>query len=354
MKIITQDFRKGFVKLKTENLDDLWYLSHILEKGDKVSSVTYRKIKLGEGDERKTKIIKKKLKLEIDLEKIQFSETADSLRLSGIITQGREDIPSGDYHTLNVGYDSELSISKPQEFLGFQIKKLKEASENKNGNILICTLDRDSAYFAILKKYGYEMISDLKGDVQKKQFQENTKSSFFKDVASKLKEYKERHKITKIILGCPNFWKSYISQEIEKAGIEKTVSYSTVNSEGENAIKEVLKRPEIKDVLKDERFSQELNLIDELLSRIAKDQNAEYGLSQVEEAANLGACENLLVSDKLIQEMREKEEYERLDKIMRTVDSSGGDVHIISAENEAGEKLNSLSGIACFLRFRIR
>jgi protein pelota len=353
MKIINTDYRKGFVKLKMESLDDLWYLSHILEGNDVVSAITFRKIKLGEGDERKAKIIKKRLKLSINVEKIQFSNGADSLRVSGKINQGTDDIPAGEYHTLNIEQDSDISVQKDHEFMGFQIKKLKEASENKHSSILICVLDRDKAYFALLKKYGYELLSTLQGNVSKKQFEENNKSNFFSEITSQLNEYRGRYQLNKILIGCPNFWKTYVQKEIDKSDLKTITSYASCSADGENAIKEVLRRPEVKDILKDERFSQEITLVEDLLSKISREENVEYGFPQVKEASNLGAVEKLLVSDNLIQKMREKENYQELDELMKNVDASKGEINIISSDNEAGEKLDSLGGIAGFLRFKI-
>ena len=48
MKLLSKDLRKGYVKLTVENLDDLWYLSQIVDTGDLVKGVTFRKIKIGE------------------------------------------------------------------------------------------------------------------------------------------------------------------------------------------------------------------------------------------------------------------------------------------------------------------
>jgi protein pelota len=61
MKIHRKDYRKGFVKLEIQNLDDLWYISTIIDEGDRVSAKTERKIKLGGDDQRNTKIVKKKV-----------------------------------------------------------------------------------------------------------------------------------------------------------------------------------------------------------------------------------------------------------------------------------------------------
>ena len=43
MKIIFSDLKKGIIKLKVDNVDDLWHLTHVIDNGDIVEAVTYRK-----------------------------------------------------------------------------------------------------------------------------------------------------------------------------------------------------------------------------------------------------------------------------------------------------------------------
>jgi stalled ribosome rescue protein Dom34 len=59
MKLINLDTKKGEAKIKIENLDDLWYLSHITDVGDYIKGKTIRKVKIGEDTDRKKAIIKK-------------------------------------------------------------------------------------------------------------------------------------------------------------------------------------------------------------------------------------------------------------------------------------------------------
>ena len=70
---ISKNLKKGQVKVLTENQDDLWYLSTIIEPGDLVKGKTIRKIKIGEGDQRKTQISKKPVFLKIEVEKTEYS-----------------------------------------------------------------------------------------------------------------------------------------------------------------------------------------------------------------------------------------------------------------------------------------
>ncbi len=353
MKILNSDYRKGFVKVKVDNLDDLWYLSHIIESGDIVSSYTTRKIKLGEGTDRKAKIIIKKVFLKLKVEKTQFSITTTGLRVSGTISEGKEDIPSGSYHTFTFDLDSDLEIQKPKAFFSFQIQKIKDASENKSSKVMICSVERGVAYFALLKKYGYDLISVFKGDISKKQYDEGKKVNFFSDVVSLLREYVTRYDLTKIVLGSPDFWKSNMMSAVNKTDLKSKVSFVASNQDGENSIKEILYNEDVKNILDNDQFSQELILVEKLLTEISRDGKYEYGLDQVENASNMGATELLLVTDDYIRKVREEGNYERVDSIMTIVDSSKGTISIISSGNDAGRKLDSLGGIGAILRYKL-
>ena len=46
MKQIHVNLKKGEMKLKIENMDDIWCLSHIIEPEDLVRGKTVRKIKI--------------------------------------------------------------------------------------------------------------------------------------------------------------------------------------------------------------------------------------------------------------------------------------------------------------------
>src|SRR3989338_3259269 len=102
MKLIHTDLKKGEVKVKIENLDDLWYLNLIVEKTDLVKGKTLRKIKIGEETQRKQSTIKKPVFFLTEVEKVEFSKTSNVLRISGIVKQGPEDVPLGSHHTFNV------------------------------------------------------------------------------------------------------------------------------------------------------------------------------------------------------------------------------------------------------------
>jgi len=51
MKILKKDLKHGKIVLGVQNLDDLWHLSQVIDKGDIVSGKTTRKIRRGAKEE---------------------------------------------------------------------------------------------------------------------------------------------------------------------------------------------------------------------------------------------------------------------------------------------------------------
>ncbi len=98
MRIITKN--KDLIKLKVENLDDLWYLSQIIDIGDLISGKTTRKIKKESGIN--IKVFKKTTTLLIRVSKVEFHKTTLVLRVSGTIEEEKEDMSKGSHHTINI------------------------------------------------------------------------------------------------------------------------------------------------------------------------------------------------------------------------------------------------------------
>ncbi|MBD3354632.1 mRNA surveillance protein pelota [Candidatus Woesearchaeota archaeon] len=350
MKIIRKNLKKSEIKVKIDNLDDLWYLSHIIEEGDVISGKTVRKIKIGEKEQRRTETTKKNIFISIEVEKVEFKE--DILRVSGVVREGLEEVPKGSHHTFNFKENTIAEIKK-EKWLKFQLDKLDEAASFKQPAILICILNREEAIFALSKRKGYNILTSLEGEVQKKEEKAVAKGSFYEDIIKMLKEYSARYKTEHIILASPAFWKEELMNRIEDEKLKKNIITATCSSVGENAVNEVLKRPETREVLKKDRVSRELKLVEELLTEISKQELGSYGLKEVEKAAAAGAVKVLLITDNFIDKKRDEGKYKKVDEVMKMTDKTKGGVHIISSEFEGGKRLDGLGGIGAILRYKL-
>ncbi|NQV08799.1 mRNA surveillance protein pelota [Candidatus Woesearchaeota archaeon] len=352
MKIIHSNFKKGDIKIKVENLDDLWYLSQIIDISDKIQGKTERKLKIGGETDRTQKTVRKIIFVLLDIERVEFSKHSNTLRVSGVVSEGTEDVQRGSHHTFNIEINTIFSLIK-KEWLQFQIDRIKEASNPKVSNLMICILDRETALFAKLEKYGYKLLGRLEGDVEKKDLESGKKANFYVEIIKTIEEYDKRHNFENIVVASPAFWKEYLIKEIKSTTLKKKIVSATCSSATETAINEVLKRDEVKKILEKERTAKEIKLVEKLLFEISKNNLAAYGIKETEQASDAGAIESLLVTDSYIRKTREENIYEKVERIMKNTEKSRGKVTIISSENDAGKKLNGLGGIGAILRYKL-
>jgi len=341
MKLIHSDKKKGIIVLKPENTDDLWTLSELIDRNDIITGKTQRKIK-----EKETK---KTLIISIQVEQVEFTET--TLRITGTTTEEHEDVAKGSYHTISIEPGAQLTIQK--DWLDYQRTRLEESTREKQSKILITIFDRETALFAKLKKQGYQIITSMQGDVVKKRIQEKPKQNFYQQIINKIKEYDERDNYEHIILGSPSFWKEDLLQHLKDEKLKQKIVQTQCSSADENAIREVLKKGELEKILKEDRISKELKLIDELFTEISKEGLSVYGFKDVKNAIELGAVKELLIADELIKTKRLNETFQELQEVMKNTEKTNGKITIINTKHEGGKKLQSLGGIAALLRYAI-
>ena len=353
MKLLNSNLKKGEIRVQTQNQDDLWYLSTIIEPKDIVQGKSARRIKAQSNDERSRQDAKKQVFLAIEVEKVEFSKSSSALRVLGVIKQAPEDIKLGEHHAFSIEDNTIITIIK-EKWLKYQLDKLKDACLESKSSILICVHDREEAYLCLFKKYGYEILSHIKGEVAKKVDENIKKENFYLKIIKKITEYTEKHNITQIIIASPSFWKENLMKEVKDESLKQKIILATCSSATQNGIEEVMKRPEVREALRQERAAIEINKVEELLAQIAKNSHAVYGIKETKDAAAISAIKELLVTDGMIQKSRSGDFYSTIEDIMKKVDAAGGDIQIISSDHEGGKRLDGLGGIGAILRFKLK
>lgn len=343
MKILKKDLKHGKIVVQAQNLDDLWLLSQTVMKGDAVTGRTTRKVKLGSAEE----AVKKQYVLSVVVEGVEFKDQA--LRISGKTTEPKEDVPRGAHHTIAVEPGEVLTVIK-ERWQKYQLDRLNQATQQQL-RVLIVVFDRESCLLAKLKSRGYEVIAELKGKVLKKDYSAATATNFYREIIAAVKDYDERSKPDKIVLASPAFWKEEFMNELKgdpKAdSLKNKIVLATCSSVSENAIDEVLKRPEMETVLATATAAKEMKLVDEVMVEIAKDGKVAYGAKEVRQAIDAAAVEKLLITDVKVYNNKDSE------LLMKTTEDKGGKVFIINSENAAGQRLDALGGMAAILRYKI-
>lgn len=351
MRVLKSDLHHGKITVMVEDIDDLWTLSQIIESGDRIEGRTVRKIKVSDKSEESVKQFKKNVHIQIGVERIEFHEHTNSLRVSGKVLEEKEDIPAGCYHTFTLESGSVVTIEK-EKWPSYQIERIRE-SERPAESILICNLDRENAIFVMLEKRGYTVLSKIRGNVPKKQFESSKSEPFYNQLSKCIDAYDEKYSFSHIILASPAFWNEELRDEIKSQRILSKIKLAACSDVGESAINEILKRPELKTILRNDRLSMELALVEEVLVEISKNGAVAYGFEDVKNAVNSGAVAHLIVSTRLIKEMRLKDEFQKLEELMGLAEQMKGKVNLIESGQVAGKKLDALGGIAAKLRYKI-
>jgi protein pelota len=342
MEIVKSDLKKGFVTVRINVNDDLWYLENLIEAEDLVKSRTLRSIFLHRED-REIKTEKKPMMLKIKVEKIDFDKFVSKLRLTGKIVEGPEDVQLGSYHTIEVGLGTVLTIYK-KEWKKYQLERLKKA-QVVIPNVLISVVDSDQATFGLLKRSGVEIVSELRNPHSI--HEEEKLTEFYKKIASEIKRLSKN--VDKIILAGPGFTKEHVKEIIQVSypELSKKLITDTTTSATKAGINEILKKGTLDKVIRESEILKESEIIQEFFTHLKKDDGlVVYGLEQIKDADNAGAVKILLISDENIRR-------EEIDQLARRVEQKKGQVEIISKTHELGEQFHRMGGLGAILRFRI-
>lgn len=354
MKIFHKDPRRGKVKIGIENLDDLWYLSQIISPGDMVSAKTERRIKGKDDLERAGKSERVTITITLRVEKADFKLENDTYRITGTIEEGPEDIVSiGTHHTINVEKDTILSITKDR-WDSYDLDRLHDAEKSSlRPKILIAVIDEGDAAIALVRESKiehYDLSKAIGGKYDTKGRQER-KQEFYKETADALAGILARENISGVIIAGAGFEKenfyNYLSEK--RPDIARISAVENIGSHGEAGVNEVMKRSKAKKIDEEINAAKDIRMVARVLEEIGKESGlAVYGLTDAENAANLGAVELMIICDDLFIKNRA-----RLEPLMQNVRNARGSVHIVNHAGEAGKQLTSLGGIAAVLRYKI-
>lgn len=344
---LKKDFKRGVVSLKINLLDDLWYLSHIILPGDILTSRTERKIKIGDDSTGNVRIVRKTITLSLRVESVELSD-GQTLRVKGIVAVDSDDVPKGLYHSFGLTVNDTFKLQKTT-WPNYIQQQLNDAINNSSQSLLVIVFDREQAFFSKVCQSGIEHISNIKADVQKKQYASLASSSIYDLILFELKKFLPQQKPSSIVFASPSFWKSSMERVLDSE-IKKLSVFVTTNVVDFSIVSSLLSRPELQSLLSKQRVSQEQKFIDLLLEKLSKEEVV-YGFADIKNSSVSGAIDHLGITDSFIKKSQEDDSYHDVDLVIKAVDSANGRVHIIQSPN-LSKVIDSLGGIAGTLRWK--
>lgn len=344
MRVLHQDRKAGEIKFQIETLDDLWHLHNIIDEGDIVISVTYRRDEAKTDKLRAERAEKKRMVLGIKAEKIEFHETESRLRILGTIEEGPQDL--GAHHTLILGEGDVLTVRKV-DWAPSKLERVRRSVEDaKRPKILFVSLDNEEAVIAMARQFGMQEVARIYSTSSGKMYEQKDQNDYYPEIVAKIKQSTEPG-VPLVVLG-PGFAKEALvslGKEREPEIFKNAFVYHTGQS-GMPGIHELMKAGLGAEVIQGSRAAQETKIVETVLEAIATDGLVAYGTADVERAVTMGAVDTLVVLDSEIRKGKAED-------WMSAVESSRGNVVVVSERFEAGKKLESLGGFAALLRYRL-
>lgn len=358
MRILKRDVGEGFLHLRIDTLDDLWALRNLIQPGDEATADTVRTADVGVGDERLRdgKAEKRRMRLTVRVEQVEWHEFDDHLRVLGTITAGPQD--HGRHHTLILRAEGgDVLVRKPGPLQGWHLRILEDAvAAADHPKVLLLAIDDSEAQFAVLKAYGLQVLGSLPSAGQGKRHPgaQEAKRAFYQETMRSLQLLREgaakpeADPVPLIVVG-PGWWRDEFLEFVrsrDPALVAGAASEGTSQG-GRGGLQEALRRGVLERVAKGHRVRRETELVEELLVRISKGEGlSTYGPADVLGAVRAGAVESILVSDAQARSGAH-------DALLREAEAAGAHVFVVATSHQAGIQLDRLGGLAALLRFAV-
>ncbi|MCA1819721.1 MAG: mRNA surveillance protein pelota [Thermoplasmatota archaeon] len=351
MRLLNKDVHEGFLHLRLDTLDDLWAVRNLVQDGDQVTADTVRTADMATGGDdrlREGKAEKRRMRLTVRAEQVEWHEFDDHLRVLGPITAGPQDL--GRHHTLILRADgADVQVRKPGPLQGWQLRIVEDAvAATEAPRVLLLAIDDSEAQFALLKSYGLQLLGSLPSGGQGKRHPgaEEAKRAFYGEALKSLKVFRPDPKTPLVVVG-PGWWRDEFLEFVrarDPAQAAAVASEGTAQG-GRAGLQEALRRGVVERVSQGHRVQKETALVEELLARIAKgDGTAAYGPDDVAAAVQAGAAETVLAADAEVRSGR-------FDAVLKAAESARAHVAVVATTHQAGEQLHRMGGLAALLRF---
>jgi protein pelota len=344
MKILHQDARSNEIKLLAETVDDLWHLYNLIDERDLVFATTFRRKEDKSDKLRPERTEKVRMRLGIRVQKVEFHESEDRLRLLGAIESGPQDV--GEHHTLLLSVGDDITVIKP-EWVTKHFDRIKRATgASERPTILFVAIEDTEAVIAVAREYGMKEHATITRNPGGKMYDtKSNESDYIDEIVAKLEPM--LHGEPLIILG-PGFTKEALARRLREKLPQASaqISIHSTGQAGMAGVHELMKRGIGGKVLEETRVSKETRLVEDLFTEIAKDGMYAYGDAAVDSAIASGAVRMLLILDSKVR-------TKKADALLRSVEDSKGEFVIVSSLHEAGRRLESLGGVAALLRYRM-
>eukprot|EP01080_Neovahlkampfia_damariscottae_P000159 gene159-4405_t len=369
MRLIKKDIEKdgaGYLKVIPEHVEDFWHLYNIISENDGVRCSTVRKIEKSTGAGKTTE--KRRFYLTIAVKNIDFDLDACSMRISGKNIAENDFVKIGQFHTMDIELNREISISK-KYWDAIHIKRIEDATDiSKSSDVVAIIMEEGLAYLCLISEHMTFTKQKIEVSVPKKRYTSTAHdkgvSKFFDTILNSIMKNVDFDVVKCIVIASPGFYNQQFLEYVYKTASQKDeyreiLSHKSKfllvhsNSGHREALTEVLSDPSIISKLENTKAFSEVKALEEFYNTMKiSPEKAFYGYDHVNFANQQNAIQTLMITDELFRSSKIKERKKYV-QLVESVQESGGQVLVFSSAHISGQQLKKLSGIAATLRFQV-
>lgn len=354
----------GEVKLVPEEAEDMWQVYNLVREGDRVTATTFRKVARETGTGAESERVK--VKLTVAVEGVEFDPQGGSLRLKGRNLTECEHVKLGAYHTVELEANRAFVLAKAA-WDSLDLERLRSACDPQaSADLAVLLITEGQAQLCLVGSSTTLVRAKVEANLPRKRGPaiagyDKAWEKFMDQALAAIVRHVDWAIVKCLVIAGPGFakdtFKAYLDAEAVRRDIrpliENRASIITApaSSAYKHSLKEVLTLPAIASKIKDTKAAREVQALQEFYAMMTADSaRAFYGPGHVLAAAELGAIQTLLISDKLFR-VNDIAKRARYASLVEGVRAAGGEALVFSSLHVSGEALNSLSGIAAILRF---
>lgn len=356
----------GFVKLVPEDPEDMWHLYNLVCEGDRVTCKTFRKVRKETGGEGQGDTERMKFNLTVGVESVEYDGEAQRMRLKGRNATENKWVGLGAYHTLEVEPQRAVSLEK-DVWDRVDLDRIQKACDpGATADLAALLLQEGQAILCLVGGSCTVVRARIESSIPKKRGAaaagyDKAMEKFFAKALAAVTRHVDFTVVKCLILAGPGFTKDeflkYLDLEASRQNLRplienrRKVFLTHASSAYKHSLKEVLAQENVMAQIKDTQAAQEVKVLERFFRMLSDEpERAFYGPGHVSAAAELGAVEDLLLSDELFRNKMPATRRQYM-ALVDSVKEAGGKAHIFSAMHVSGEQLGKLTGICAILRF---
>jgi len=350
MKVLELNAEEGYLRIRTEVPEDLYFLALLVDPGDELRGWTFRQVRISTvtGEERGERV---RVKIAINVKKVEFQRFSRKLRVLGVVKEAPEDLHiKGLHHTITIDVGDEVELSKPRFSRHHQ--RILELASMGVKTIPVISVG-DEVVVGFLRPQGMEIVSlGRLPHVRKEGSIASQLNEPIKRMLESSKSYFAGGAWKQIVVLAPSPLMEAVTRVADEVFGEQRgkVLFIKVSEGGLAGIYEFLRESESRELLEGTYLGRAKEAVAELLKLLERDSKmVALGYEEVRRAAGIGAVKAVIVVDEALLGDEKKHVLALLDEAMRTA----RDLIVLPSDLEEARLVTNLGGIAAILYYPV-